>query len=244
MILTSIEPNEVIGTIKTIAPIILAGVLIIIGGVIGNKIMKSIRRVTRSVKSTIRDVSNIATTVRQVATAVEEVPEIKSVGGATNVFLPAIQRDFPDFHNSSAESDIRTFVSEYINIAYGKLKDFRMSSISSVVELKPNKVKEGAVTNITFNKIAIYDYKKTKEYATIKYRVSVGFDVDGKRTETRYEVSYTYQLEVDSIATAQVKCTICGAPIEDLSTGKCPYCGAAFIKDTIMSWDVTSIDNF
>ena len=208
------------------------------------KVKRKISAMTRNFRSTVRDISNITTTVKQVATAVEEIPDIKTVGGATTMYLKDIQRDFPDFHNSSAESDIKTFLSEYINIAYGKLKDYQMSSISSVVELRPNKVIEGNVTNIKFNKIAIYDYKKTKEYSTIKYRASVGFDVDGKRIETRYEVGYTYQLEVDSIATAQAKCTVCGAPIENLSLGKCPYCGAAFIKDTIMSWDVTSVHNF
>lgn len=208
------------------------------------KVKRKISAMSRNFRSTVRDISNIATTVKQVATAVEEVPDVKTVGGATTMYLKDIQRDFPDFHNSSAESDIKTFISEYINIAYGKLKDYQMSSISSVVELRPNKVIEGNVTNIKFNKIAIYDYKKTKEYSTIKYWASVGFDVDGKRIETRYEVGYTYQLEVDSIATAQAKCTVCGAPIENLSLGKCPYCGAAFIKDTIMSWDVTSVHNF
>ena len=242
MILTT--STDLYETIIQWLPLVGLVIVAIVVGAIVAKIIKGIKRATRQVKAVVRDVSSIARTVKQVADAAEEIPTIKSIGGATAVFLPTIQRDFPDFHNSSAESDIRTFVTEYINIAYGELDNFKTSSISSVVELKPNKVKTGSVTNIVFNKIAIYDYKKTKEYATIQYRVSVGFDLDGKRIETRYVVGYTYQLENESIATAQVKCTVCGAPIENLSLGKCPYCDAAFIKDTIMSWDITSVDNF
>lgn len=222
-------------------PLIILIVVIIIVSFLIVKAYKKVKRVARQMTHTISDVSNIINTVKTVTNATQDVVEVKSIGGATDVYLPRIQQDFPDFHNASAESDIRTFVSEYTLILYGQLESYKKSNILETVDLTPRQVEDRNVTNFTINRIAIYDYKKTKEYATIKYRISLGFDLYSKRVEERYEVSYTYQIADNAIATAVAKCPVCGAPLENLSSGKCPYCGAAFIKDTIMSWSISDI---
>lgn len=235
---------ESLSSLKNVIPIVLILFLIVVAIVIISKVLKTVQRTARSIKSTITDVTTVVNAVKEIADAADDIPDIKTVGGATDMYLKSIVRDFPDYHNSAAESDIRTFIHEYVNITYGTMEKFEKSQISSKILIGVNKISSGVITNLLINKIAIYGYKKTKEYATIEYRVSVGFDVDGKRIETRYKVGYTYQMYDDNIATNAMKCPNCGAPLAELKNGACPYCGAAITKDTIMSWDITSIDNF
>ena len=221
--------------------LILFIILIVFITILVSKVVRSIKSTIRRARSTIGDVATIARVIDSAVNTGEVKKDIRHVGGATNIFLPLIAKDFPDFHNHSAESDVRTFVEEFINILYGKDTGFKKSRILTTVRLEPNKVKSSVVSNFKINRIAIYGYKKTKEYATIIYRISAGFNVDSERYEEAYDVMYTYQISEHEISTFVAKCTNCGAPINDLQLSKCPYCDAAFIKDTIMSWDVSDI---
>jgi hypothetical protein len=172
----------------------------------------------------------------------EEANKPKSVGGATNIYLKQINRDFPDFHNSDAETALKTFISEYLQIIYEQESSFNNSKVDKGLieqfEISNNYID---VKNIKFNKIAISGYKKTDEYATVTYQCSVGFDINGKREETRYEVNYTLRLLQENIATKALMCSNCGATIESTSHLNCPYCDAKIIRDTIFNWIFSSI---
>ena len=227
---------------KYIVPaiIIIAAIVVIV--MISNKIKKvtrNVQRTVRSVRSTISDVSNIASTIKTVAGEMDEIVEPKSVGGSTSMFLKQIERDFPDYHNPDAENAIKTFLMEYINIRYGAQKDFTNSKIDDKILINIRKEPNGKVSNMIFNGIAIYGYKKTKDYATVTYRCSLGFDYNGKRIETRYEVDYTLQLADRNVASLSMKCPNCGGTYSSTKDTCCPYCGAGIIKDTILNWFIT-----
>ena len=86
--------------------------------------------------------------------------------------------------------------------------------------------------------MSIADYQKSLNSATLRYRVSVGFDLDERRNEKLYEVEYTLQLRDEYGEQKFLTCQNCGAPLEEAS-GQCKYCGMKHLRDTISNWVVT-----
>lgn len=195
-----------------------------------------------TVKRTIDDVSNIVKVVSTVAEAAEDIdPTPKSVGGATNMYLKKIISDFPGFHNQDAESAIRTFVEEYLNIKYGKQEKFINSKVNENLLFNINKVPGQKFSNLKFNGMSIYNYDKSQDYATITYRCSFGYNLGSVRQEVRYDIDYTLQLFENNIAQKAMKCSNCGGALSIGDNAECPYCGTKLIMDTIMSWYITEI---
>ena len=222
-------------------------VILVIGGIIiVRKIIKGVNRTIRSgihqinsVKRTINDVSTIAKVVQEVAK--EEAVTPKSVGGATSLYLKKIQADFPSFHNQDAEAAIRTFILEYLDIKYGNKSDFQNSKVNKNLLFNINKVKGQKLSNVIFNGIGIYGYDKTADYATITYRCSFGYNVNGIREEVRYNIDYTLQLFNNNVAQQAMTCSNCGGVLTATDNNECPYCGTKIIMDTIMSWYITEM---
>lgn len=194
--------------------------------------------------------SQLFSTAKDVANAFHEMKnmsdegafeEPKSVGGATQVFLSKIKKDFPQYHNDDAESEIKSVLQSYLYYKYGESDKFDSSLINPEVFRDLKKEYKESISAIKFNSIAIYGYEKSKEYATILYKCSVGFNMSDRRIETRFSIKYTNQLSEHSIASAGMKCPNCGAALSTTEQGNCPYCGVRVIKDTIMNWAITDI---
>lgn len=229
--------------------IIIAIIAIIAGGV--TYLIKNAKRLIRRkinrmsqelIGVSTNDIKTIVSTINTLNDVAEETVSPKSVGGATNVYLKQIERDFPDFHNCDAESAIKTFVSEYLMIKYEGKTGFNNANVDKgILNLIEKSTNTQDVQNITFNKIAISGYRKSDEYATINYQCSVGFDINGRRIETRYKMNYTLRLLQNNIATKALICPNCGATIESTSETNCPYCDTKIIRDTIFNWIFSSI---
>ena len=225
--------------------IIILVIVLVIG--VALIVFKKISRAARGISSSIREVNTLFNNVKEATSSIKQMQEDgtfeepKSVGGATQVYLKKVLNDFPQFHNDDAQSEIKQVIENYLYYRYGKDESFNTELVNQNLFQDLKKASSGTIENIKFNGIAIYGYLKSREYATIDYKCSVGFDLDGKRKETRYAVKYTNQLSDHEIASVGMKCPNCGAPIgtNDL---QCPYCGAKIIKDTIMNWAVTQIE--
>ena len=214
------------------------------------KVFKNIKsKVNRKIyeaKSALRQITRMSgvgsetEALRSIAQGMMDTVEPKSVGGSTSIYLKQIQRDFPDYHNEDAENAIKIFITEYLNIKYGTQQDFTKSKINGKILTNIDKF-GGEIDGIKFNGMAIYKYTKTVNFATVVYKCSVGFNHNGKRVETRYEVDYTLQLANDNIANLSMKCPNCGAAYDNTNNLTCPYCGASIIKDTILNWFITEI---
>lgn len=171
---------------------------------------------------------------------VNGAPNIRSTGGATQSCLDKIQNDFHDFHYEDANSSIQTFIVEYLQIKYAGKKEFEKSNISPKILIDVGDKGITRLSNVKINQIAIADYIKSQNSATILYRVSVGFDAFGERKEKLYEVEYTLQLRDEFGEQKFLKCDNCGAPLNE-SSGECEYCGMKHIRDTIESWFIIGI---
>lgn len=178
----------------------------------------------------------------------ENQVEPKSIGGATSIYLNKIEKDFPNFNNFDAETEIKGFITEYLDIKFYNKNNFTVNTVDKNILPQIKKEKDCLVSDVFFNKIAIVDYKKIDEYATITYAVSVGFknnkNTTNDRVETRYMVKYTLRLSDNGISSKAVACPNCGASINDTSITICPYCDKKIISDTIMNWIISSIDEY
>ena len=102
-------------------------VVILIGLGVVTSMIKSIKRsakraanriVNRAINQATSRVLGSGITVSDVAKLIDatkdaaDEPEKKSVFGATNLYLPKIEKDFADFHNMEAIAAIKIFINE------------------------------------------------------------------------------------------------------------------------------------
>lgn len=172
--------------------------------------------------------------------ALNKAPDIRTTGGATTMNMEKIKADFHDFHESDANAAISTFIQEFLAIKYAGQSDFEKANVSEKIKLNLGPKSMSRISNIKINQIAISDYAKSLNSATITYRVSVGFDMGGSRREKLYEVLYTLQLRDEYEESKFLKCSVCDAPLES-TNGECKYCGTKHIRDTIENWVVTGV---
>ena len=165
-------------------------------------------------------------------------PSIKSTGGATSVYLAQIKLDFHDFHAEDADTDIQTFILELLQLQYEGQQEFEKAKVSDKVVFNLGNKTLASLSNIKINNIAICDYQKSLNSATIRYSASVGFDLSERRYEKLYEIEYTLQLRDEFGEKAFLECQNCGAPLEE-AVGECKYCGMKHIRDTISNWVIT-----
>ena len=168
-------------------------------------------------------------------------PEPKTVFGATSIYLPQVVRDFPDFHNSDAIAAVKTLVYEFLSIRYEGKSYFTQSIVSDGLIAMIDRVAGHTVSGEAVHKVAISNYVKTRECATITYQASVGYQLDGERVEERYAVEYTMSLRDEYGEKKALVCPRCGGAYTSTSQTTCAYCGAGIVRDTIKSWRFTSI---
>ena len=172
--------------------------------------------------------------------ALNKAPDVRTTGGATTVMMEKIKADFHDFHQTDADAAITTFIQEYLAITYAGQENFEKANVSEKIKLNVGPKSMSRIGNIRINQIAISNYVKSLNSATITYRVSVGFDMGGTRREKLYEVLYTLQLRDEYGEKQFLQCDVCGAPLTETS-GECKYCGTKHLRDTIENWFITDI---
>ncbi len=231
--------------------IILIVVIIVVAGAIIKSIKKALRRtkdrfMCKTENVVIQQAGDILSPyTKEIAQGIveaikDDTPSIRSTGGATSIYLTKVRQDFKDFHAEDADTDIQTFILEFLQIKYGEKKEFKKARVSEKVLIPIGDKMSSTLSKIKINNIAISDYQKSLNSATLRYRVSIGFNVNGERKEKLYEVEYTLQLRDEYDSMAFLQCKNCGAAIKE-TDGICPYCGTKHIRDTISSWVVSDI---
>ena len=175
----------------------------------------------------------------------EYVPEVRSISGATSIYKPKIEEDFPDYHFPEAEAAVTEFIQEYLSIRYEGEQWFRKSRVEEGLEKVVEKADYiASVSDVAVHKVTIASYVKSKEYATIRYQVSVGYNLNTARIEERYQVESTLKFIENGYAANYLICEHCGGQISSTKDAKCPYCGSAIVWDTRMTWRFTSVKSY
>ena len=197
------------------------------------------------------------------ADMLEETP--KSVAGMTRVFLPQIQRDFPEFNlnefRQRAENMLRAALTAIDTRRIEAMKDpsddLRQQILLKIEDLNRRKVREH-YSGIEIHQTEIARYVKEKGTCVIQLQSAVGYyrytqAEDGRilsgnkerKTQTKYEVELVYIQDAarlqDGAKTTGLTCPNCGAPITNLGSKFCEYCKTGIREVNIRVWAINRI---
>ena len=207
-----------------------------------NNISNKVKRVSKEILGTedvIQGLKNIEQDSRNTAL---------SISGGTSIYLPRIQSDFPEYHRSTMEEKIKQFIISYYNCLEKKsisyLDNIEVSaSVRDEIASQISDLKESnsqfRCDNIKVHAVSIVEYRKTKEFATVKYQISFEYLGNTGKVQAKYEVDVTYLFEDIDIDSFSLRCEHCGAPLKDESS-ICEYCGSIIVRNIVKVWVVSN----
>ncbi len=191
-------------------PLIVLGVIILAILIIFLVIYAKGKRFLRDAFGT----SNIAQISREQEMELENTP--KSVSSMTRIYLPQLQKDFPELNwtefKNMAESNLRKCLSDK--------------------------------TDIKIHTTAIKDYINNPGNCTVVLQTALEYRENGRKKQTRYNTTMMYVQDIekmDNETTYSVNCPNCGAPVKNLGSKKCEYCGTEVIPVNIKVWRLKDI---
>lgn len=193
----------------------------------------------------------------------------KSVSAMTRIFLPQIQRDFPDFHIEQFKDKVENALMlalQAISAADAGIFERQIKdgvSEEFLAQIK-NRIRENeteAVTEhyeqIQIHQTEIANYEKKQGTCVITFQSAVGYlhycEKAGKvlsgskelTEQTRYNVQLMY-IQNEKLAgmdnAVGTTCPNCGAPITNLGAADCEYCGSAVTLLNLKVWTLHSFD--
>lgn len=220
-------------------------------------------RVRRVVLNAVMGLRTLKKVLEKQSDMLEETP--KSVAGMTRVFLPQIQRDFPEFHlnefRQRAENMLRAALTAIDTRRIEAMKDpsddLRQQILLKIEDLNRRKEREH-FNGIEIHQTEIARYLKEKGTCVIQLQSAVGYyhyvqAEDGRilsgskerKIQTKYEVELVYiqdaaQLK-EGAKTTGLTCPNCGAPVTNLGSKFCEYCKTGLREVNIRVWVINRI---
>ena len=243
-----------------IVPIAVIAVLAIIVLIVFLYIRARLKNFSRQAFGT----DDLGKAVNQIQNASEQP---RTVHGMTDIYLPAIQRDFPEFDyevfKSRAQGVLRSYFAAISAKDMGLLNDdcsvsLRNDVYSIIGDLESHGY-DRQISEGTFHQTEIARYIKNGATVSIVFNISVGHydftqDKNGKlisgktdrKRETVYDVNLVYVQDEEKLAieggrSLGLNCPNCGAPIRNLGQKFCDYCGTGIVEVNTRTWRFESI---
>ncbi len=154
--------------------------------------------------------------VRQVFENIEttEQEKPKSLNGMDMLYLPQIQKDFPDFNPTMADNYAKEALKKHV----GKKEGFHVHNV------------------------VIAGYEKTSVEYNIIMQAAAEWKEQGKKVQKRFILHYSYLIKASSgEEVVAANCPNCGGAIESLSWEVCPYCDSRLVNVLKNSWKFIQI---
>lgn len=236
----------------------ITGVVLIVAAVF---VMKAVRKVRTVVDPIMQIAKHIDP--EQMEYEMETTP--KSVSSMTSVYLPRIQKDFPEF--SYGEFKVKAenmMISAFNAVSAGDISMLVNASsdltaqIRAIIEGNENAHVKERFGEIDIHRTEIKNYTKSAGNCVITLQTSVGYihyimnaagDVIKGSTDhkfqSRYDIELMYVQDVEKTETGETfvsnNCPNCGAPIKMLGYKSCPYCGGAVEEINIRTWSINKL---
>lgn len=149
----------------------------------------------------------------------EQANTPKSVSGMTGIYVPQIQKDFPELN----------WV-ELRGIAEGHLKEY---------------LQKKNVTGIRIHRTEILSYLKNCDTCVIVFQSGVQYHNGTKKIQARCNTHMMYiqdAIEYGKETGFSVTCPHCGGALTSLGTKVCEYCGSEVVPINIHVWDLHKIE--
>lgn len=262
-----------IGSIFTIIVLILAIIIFIVFIIVLVTVIKKITAVSRKarqVTNAVKDVSkavygteNIAEGIKRQNFEASITP--RNISNMTSVYLPQIQKDFPEFHYDEMRERAKNVLTSYLycidNGDPSKLSEGTQELKNAIVmhlQLLNDRNYEEHFERMKIHKCELSKYIKKDGRCTVTFQASIQYYhyiLEGDKmktgrkdqlTQSKYEINLVYIQDRDMIekageASLGLTCPNCAAPISNLGAKHCIYCGTPVVEFNIHAWNFASI---
>lgn len=185
----------------------------------------------------------------------------KSISGMSNILIPQILADFPNFNEKEFYNKVETSIAGILN----SLNNNKVSKIKELAEIRSRLVEEiesrvnhsikETYEDIAFHEHSLKSYKKDAGVLMIEVNSSLEFfyskTINDKvvvskkeyKKQTTFTTTYVYIYDPDkyniSKSSLSVHCPNCGAPLKNIDTHECAYCGSGVEDINLRSWYIT-----
>ena len=196
----------------------------------------------------------------------EETTTPKGITALSEMYGPAITRDFPEIGYKGMEIKAENAIVAILNaitdkntalLGAGEFSQDLINKVNNrIVSLNTRREKE-LYNNIKVHRCGIASYKNTSKEATARFEVSVQYEyaktaedkADKSKpalTQAAYSVTLCYKQDLHEHTSSIVfssNCPNCGAPIDASAKGKyCHYCGSGFKEIADRVWLVNDFN--
>lgn len=190
----------------------------------------------------------------------------KSVSAVTSLYLPKITRDFPEFSyeemKTKSQNVLTSFLLAVNDFNPGKLTEGNSelkNKLEHTIALLKNKEQREHFDNIKIHRTEISGYTKKSGRCIITMQTSVqyyhyitdhnGSVISGSKNilyQSKYETDLIYiqdrALVEGELGDAEgLNCPNCGAPITNLGSKFCEYCGTGVVTYNIHVWSFSDV---
>lgn len=247
--------NESINLVGVIVVLIIVLVVVVI-------ILKIIKEVKRTVTRTLN--SQVMRAARTVINSLNENPTgvpPYPVPRLTAVYRPKIERDFPEMSFDRFESMARNGIIAILNAVESKRIDSVENSsgnlknqLKVLIEDYSGRGEDIHYDNVEIHAVAIENYYSTKTTASMVFQISLqslayrtknGAVVSGSNKVPRqnlFSLTLMHNQKGDAGGEHyfEANCPNCGAPIEDMSSRNCSFCGSGLVPVVDKIWQIDS----
>ena len=227
--------------------------------------VRALQKKTREVSQTLFGTEHITEAAEKMR--VENATTPKSVASMTNLLLPKIATDFPEFHYDEMKERAENVLTGYlqaINAQNSSLLKDGNTELKQELEHHLQSLyaqgKQEHFENVRIHRTEINQYRKAAGRCTITFQSSLecfhyitedtSDRIEGSKNykyQTRYNVDLIYiqdrnLVENDLDHALGLNCPNCGAPLSSLGAKVCEYCGTPIIEYNIRTWTFSHVE--
>ena len=191
----------------------------------------------------------------------------KSVSCMTNLLLPKITKDFPEFHYDEMKERANNVLTSYLRAVNDRntsvLQDGNeelANQLENHIRMLSTKGLHEHFERIHIHRTEINQYRQTEGRCIITFQSAVECYhyttdpddrvIDGSK-DNKYQAKYNTDLiyiqdrnliknELDNAL--GVNCPNCGAPVSSLNAKFCEYCGTGIVELNIKAWSFSNVE--
>lgn len=221
-------------------------------------IVAAISKTISSVGSTILGVTDVIATLSDLNEEFIQPP--RSISAMTRVYLPNINKDYPDFHYQEMRERAESLLESYflaINNSKASLLTEGSTELRNQLQFRINnnvslKRKE-RITDFKIHQTEIKNYEHSNGKVVITFQSSIALcnyytdkndslikGDSSKVKQTLYNISVFYVQDNSKLNSKEqaigMTCPNCGAPITTLGSTVCEYCDSRVVAINRHSW--------
>lgn len=222
-----------------------------------------VRHKAKEFSRTIFGTEDLSDGIRQMKREYASTP--KSVSGMTNLLLPKIVSDFPDFEYDEMKERAENTLTQYLRAVTQKNTAVLTDGNTELKQQLENHIQMLSIKGlwehfdqIKIHRTEIHQYKKANGRCIITFQSALecfhyitdtSSVIEGSKEykyQTKYNTDLIYiqdrnLLENELDHALGINCPNCGAPLSSLGAKKCEYCGTPVIEINIHAWSFSDI---